>query len=267
MRDCTNLFTVGLCKSFGVPLTLTTVWDGNSKAAYSGPQFQAHLDLLGLGDIAALPSLTIYVIQKTPIPENITLSFLPKLRFVQSSVIISECARENRDLGACDSSPTFPEIMRLTGITAFNGVQRLGSFLQIFSGGFVDMTSFSSLTCPPARLLLANMPYLVSLDGLDNIAPWSQDDRGPSLIIGNNPGLSSPASIAALRPYLLCFQGSSSLRGDRLTLLVPNCAENVGPSGLRLSRSLTHGVTMSSVCLEECNSHLCPQRIHLLHLF
>ncbi len=232
MRDCTLLFPTGLCKSFGVPLTLTTVWEGTTKAAYSGPQFQAHLDLLGLGDIAALPSLTIYVIQKAPIPENITLSFLPKLRFVQDSVIIAECAQENRDLGVCESPPRYPAIMRLTGITAFTGVQRLGSVLQIFSGGFVDMTSFSSLTCPPARLLLANMPYLVSLDGLDNIAPWSQDDRGPNLIIGNNPGLSSATSISVLRPYLLCSQGSSSLRGSRLTLLVPNCADNVGPYGI-----------------------------------
>ncbi len=232
MRDCTNLFIVGLCKSFGVPLTLTTVWDGTSKADYSGPKFQAYLDLIGLGDIAALPSLTINVIQKALISRNITLSFLPQLRFVQSSVIISECAQENRELGACDSAPRYPAIMRLTGITAFTGVQRLGTVLQINSGGFVDMTSFSSLTCPPARLFLANMPCLKSLTGLDNIATWSQDDQGPNLIIGNNPGLSSAASISVLRPYLLCSQGSSSLRGSRLTLLVPNCAETVGPYGI-----------------------------------
>lgn len=100
MLNCTNLFRRGLCKSFGVPLILTTVWEAPENVAYIGPRFEAHLDLLGLGDISALLSLSINVIQTAPIPENITLSFLPKLRFVQSFVLISECAEEYRGLGS-----------------------------------------------------------------------------------------------------------------------------------------------------------------------
>jgi hypothetical protein len=231
MQPCDNLFGSITCASYGGALTLTTVRTAD-EPPYTGPQFQAHLDLIGIGGITAIGSLEILIIQASPLPVDIALSFLPQLSFVTRNTVILECTAETlsgsrEPYGTC-AAPTEPATPRLTAVPALQGVQRLGFSLDVFGTAFVNMQSFGSLKCPPVSLNILSNHLLMSLAGLETISPWTEDTYGPSVTILNNEGLTTPASVTPLSQYLRCGEGGSDLTGlGLLVILLPSCFPRV----------------------------------------
>jgi hypothetical protein len=233
MQPCDNLFGSITCASYGGSLTLTTVRTADAPP-YTGPQFQAHLDLIGIGEITAIGSLEILIIQASPLPVDIALSFLPQLSFVAVSTVILECNAETlsgsgEPYGTC-ADPMPPATPRLTAVPALQGVQRLGFSLDVFGTAFVNMQSFGSLKCPPAELNIYVNPLLMTLAGLETISPWTEDTNGPFVAIVSNQGLTTPASVTPLSQYLRCGEGGSDLTGlGNLDIVLPSCTEVVCP--------------------------------------
>lgn len=206
--ECVAIFSPAGCKSFAGTLALSTVRT-EGQPVYNGPQFQKHLENIGLGAITAIGALYISVIQTTAFPADIALSIFPQLSFVQYGTTIIECVGESPEGGACvdGSAPVTPH---LTGVD-FQRTQYLGPSLVLGSTGFVNMKSFRGLRCPPVVMTIVGNPFLTSLDGLESILPWSSNIRWVS--IAECPGLATPGSVAALSPLVQCTGATSTLTG------------------------------------------------------
>eukprot|EP00884_Botryococcus_braunii_P009084 jgi/Botrbrau1/18177/Bobra.53_1s0045.1 len=71
------------------------------------------------------------------------------------------------------------------------------------------MTSFSGLVCPPATILVAGNPLLVTFDGLQKVAAPS-DGVGVILFADGSGPFVTESSLAPLRDMMGCYTGISS---------------------------------------------------------
>jgi hypothetical protein len=137
---------------------------------------------------------------------------------------IEETKRQTGEPGGDCAVPTAPPTPRLTAVPALQGIQRLNAVI-VSGTAFVDMQSIGSLKCPPFVLLILSNPRLQSLDGLQNISPWTANTDGPALTIVENPGLTTPLSVSQLSQYLRCGEGGSDLAGlGTVTVFLPACS-------------------------------------------
>ncbi len=229
-QPCTTLFA-GPCASYDSYLILVAAYDGGG--IYVEPDFQAHLTTIGLGDITALYALEVYVIQLPPngdIPTDIQLAFLPGLSRITYALFIVECTEEDPVKGGCPIVTSPPSTPRLVAIPALS---KVNTFRELFiqSTALKDMTSFTGLTCAPTVMTLTGNLGLATLQGLQNLKPWSGDPRGPFVLFAQT-ALTTPASVSALQTMALCDQNGDSPLSGGISMDVSDCP-NV--NGLQVS--------------------------------
>jgi hypothetical protein len=239
-QPCTTLFP-GPCASYEGYLTLVVAYDGGG--TYEQPDFQSHLTTIGLGDVTSLYALDLYVIQLPPngdIPTDIQLAFLPGLSRITYTLIIIECTEEDPVKGGCPIVTNPPSTPRLVAIPALSKVSTFRELI-IQSTALKDMMSFTGLTCSPTVMTVVNNLGLATLQGLENLRPWSGDPRGPFVTFVQN-ALTTPASVSALQTMALCDQNGDSGLSGGITMDVSDC-----PNGLQLQLQVSPSTYFTSV--------------------
>jgi hypothetical protein len=224
-QPCATLFT-GQCASYDGYLTLVTVSDGSG--TYIEPDFQSYLMTIGLGEIRSVYALNVYFIQVPPsgtVPLPVSVSFLPGLTRISSTVSIVECNAEDAVKGGCPNSPTAPTASRLAAVPALSRVYRVQE-LFVRNTAMQDMTSFIGLTCPPSVITLIGNLGLSTLTGLQNVEAWVKDAAGPPMSMYQN-ALTTLASVWALQTMARCDPTGGTTLSGGLSIEVAQC-----PNGL-----------------------------------
>jgi hypothetical protein len=202
-----SLFTTS-CQTYAGNLYLFITNQVNANATtYFPPRFDTALTNLGIGSVATIELVLSINVDHSPfpIPINIAPFFLPTLRDVFAIQVI-----EARSLAVPSIPPT---TSRLVGLPGLVGVRRivaptgfnfeLFTTLKVEGTAFKDLSSFSSLICPPSNINITNNSQLTSLKGIDNMATWTLNAFGPNVfIVGNN--LTSAPSVSALSTLAGC---------------------------------------------------------------
>jgi hypothetical protein len=141
---------------------------------YVQPNINLWLTNLGLSQITILGSLR-FLVDQTPVavPSFVAPVFLETLRQV-GSIFIAECLK-------CDTAPNVGPLGRsvLTALPGLKNVYQLApgpnNLLVVQNTAFKNLTSFSSLTCPPPVILLTNNTNLTNFFGFENLATPTGD--------------------------------------------------------------------------------------------
>eukprot|EP00884_Botryococcus_braunii_P016749 jgi/Botrbrau1/3758/Bobra.0363s0035.1 len=219
--SCTATLFPGItCLTFHGILDLSVSNEVNASAAtFFQPRFDTALQALGLGDLATIGLLSIFVNHSPfPIPVNLAPVFGTFLRDVNNLQVLED--------GNTRTAP------RLVGLPGLVGLRRFVlqptywadySLLFISGTALRDMTSFSGLVQPPFAVRIYDNPQLSSLNGLQGLATWTSDESGPrTRITGNN--LTDPSSVSALATLAGC--PTTSLTGST-KIDVVGCAEPI----------------------------------------
>jgi hypothetical protein len=175
-QTCEIWFPGAGCASYQGSLTLTSVYNGSSP--FVDPDFQTHLNTIGLGSVTALLWLHIYILHLAPIPRGIELAFLPDLTLIKDQLRVSECPREGIVQGVCESSAPKAAERSLIGLTATSNVYRVPDIFIDYTN-LTDMMFLKGLQCPPSSMQLSGNTKLVSFRGLEGIQAWTKDSIGP----------------------------------------------------------------------------------------
>jgi hypothetical protein len=212
---CAQFFPGNTCAAYRGTLTLTLSYDGSS--TFVDPDFQAHLDTIGLGQLISLTALDMEIIHVVPIPSDLSLNFLLNLEQISYGVTVVECTEEDTVNGVCTSSNA-PAQGRVVALPALENAYK------------IDYIYFQGTA-------LAAMS--VSLTGLEGVRPWTADSIGPVINFQAN-GFATSASVSALQIMALCTaDGESVLTQDQFAVEVLSCQLLVMPIPA-LSRSLRH---------------------------
>ncbi len=129
------------------------------------------------------------------IPVPVAPSFLPSRQFGTSATFL---AGDRIVVGPSSGGTPSGTI---TSVPGYVGLRQT-RVLEVTGSGFVNLASFNGLQCPPVNLVVRYNAKMVSLTGLEGIAP-SRFQLG-SLVIENNALLAPARAFAPLVPLLGC---------------------------------------------------------------
>ncbi len=156
-------------------------------------------------------SLRIDTNQAIPIPVSLSPSFLNNLQYCVTTVI--------------DINPPGTATGKVTSVPGYQSLLQTSGLLQLLDTGLTDLTSFSSLQCPPNTIDIRNNNLITSLSGLDGLSP---SDNLSTVIIKGNAALNTAGAFAALRGVLACKVTGGVVTGSPLIgvvdVLVTGCA-------------------------------------------
>jgi hypothetical protein len=161
-QPCRDLFPGTACASYQGALSLATRYNGSS--SFVDPDFQKHLNTVGLGNVKALAWMHVYLVHLAPIPRDVRLAFLPGLTLIQDQLAAIECtSEENRDY-ICGGTP--PSQSRLVALSATSTVYRMRDIYVRYTG-LKDTMFIRGLKCPPQYVTLDGNRALVPARNLD----------------------------------------------------------------------------------------------------
>jgi hypothetical protein len=207
----TNLYPGPTCQTFLGSITLTAAY-ANNATPYVAPAFQTWLSQLGVGSLQSIGgSLTVNA-DHWPfgIPVTLSPTFLPTL-LSAGTIIVNECANCRANPNVAPNNPALAALPGLKNLQTLSGVLPGGS-LTIQNSRFADLASFAGLQCSTGLLSLNSNPFLISLQTLTTLKPWTVNAQGPQLLI-SNPLLVTGPQLAPLQIVSGCSGTTSSFNG------------------------------------------------------
>eukprot|EP00884_Botryococcus_braunii_P023049 jgi/Botrbrau1/9428/Bobra.0252s0052.1 len=234
--NCTNPITLyqQVCGVLNARLNLYFFNAKNLSAGAYEANMGKWLQNLGLESVQILNNpLTVYVYHfiddsRLPIPTPIAPVFLTSL--VQGiSVEVLEFNQESKRM--LTALPGLSSLYQL-----FAGP--LGTFIDVFSTAFTNMTSFSGLTCPPTIIFAEFNPDLSSFAGLEKVAaPVGQPSQPFAGLLGapervmpiSSPPYLTSQTPVAVRPSVAKALGDL-MKGNSLSSTASSSSSALGVS-------------------------------------
>ncbi len=149
------------------------------------------------GFFAGQVSLRVDNDQAVPIPVNVQPNFLNNLQYCVTNVI--------------DVNPPGTATGRVSAAPGYQSLLQTSGLLQLLDTGFTDLTSFSSLQCPPNTIDIRNNDLMTSLTGLNGLSP---SDNLSTVTITNNALLKTAGAFAPLTRVLGCVGTGAGSTGS-----------------------------------------------------
>jgi hypothetical protein len=148
-------------------------------------------------------SIQVVVLAKDQFPTPIAPKYLQTLQF-------STAYRLDQEGGDVSTRA----VTSLPGAVA---LRQISDNIAVGSSGFVNMSSFSGLRCPPAALTITNNDFMTSLSGLEGTT--ASADLG-AIAISGNPLMKTASSFAPLKSFLGCEGSGLAAQGFKVSNLL-----------------------------------------------